>query len=185
MKYCSLITVVCFALINPEVASSQDWPPLQITKGVGPPLICPSSFQLKGIVSPQGGGCASWSDHLKPPQGQPRLAPHCTHWQGLPEEWSGQRNLRLLTPHLASPPHLRSSISYPWYGKVMDEGVQVVGCFTKGSNNNAVDPAKRSKLALHRPDCALDCSTVSLICLFRLGQVLGVELSRPLVFWGK
>ena len=79
MKYCSLITVVCFALINPEVASSQDWPPLQNTKGVGPPLICPSSFQLKGIVSPQGGGCASWSDHLKPPQGQPRLAPHCTH----------------------------------------------------------------------------------------------------------
>ena len=25
MKYCSLITVVCFALINPEVASSQDF----------------------------------------------------------------------------------------------------------------------------------------------------------------
>ena len=72
VKYCSLITVACFALINPEVASSQYGPPLQNTKGVGPPLICPTPFQLESIISPQCSGSSTWTDHLEPPQEEPR-----------------------------------------------------------------------------------------------------------------
>ena len=72
---CVLVTFACLDLINPEVASSQYGPPLQNTKGVGPPLVCPTPFQLESIISPQYSGGSTWTDHLEPPQEKPRRAP--------------------------------------------------------------------------------------------------------------
>ena len=61
--------------------------------------------------------------------------------------------------------------SYSRHCKVVDERV----------DDDAVDSAKRAQLELHRPNCVPRGSTVRLIRVLCLCQVLGVELTCPLV----
>ena len=51
----------------------------------------------------------------------------------------------------------------------MDQGVEVIRRLAKGSNNDAVDSAKRAQLKLRWSDGALGGATVSLVSVLCLG----------------
>ena len=57
--------------------------------------------------------------------------------------------------------------------------MEVIRRLDKGSNNDAVDSAKRTQLELHWSDGALSGATLGLVSLLCLGQVFSIELTRP------
>ena len=73
-----------FVLVQFEMPSSQERLPKQVAQGVCPSLLRPPPLKQDCIISPLGGCCPTWCDHLKSPKEDLCLTTNCTHGQGSP-----------------------------------------------------------------------------------------------------
>ena len=121
--------------------SSQERLPKQVAQGVCPSLLRPPPLKQDCIISPLGGCCPTWCDHLKSPKEELCLTTNCTHGQGSSQERGCESKFSLLGSELPSSPQLRTSISHSRDCQVIDEGVEVVRALPKGADHDAVDTA--------------------------------------------